>query len=120
MDLKQQKCVPCEGGVEPLKRSEFEQYLAQVKGWEVVADSRLEREFAFKNFREVMVFVNKVADLAEEEGHHPDIYVHGWNKVKFTLTTHAIGGLSINDFVMAVKIDSQFTSWSRVDLLFKL
>lgn len=105
MDLQHQKCVPCEGGQEPLKRSEFEQYLAQVKDWDVVEDQKLEREFRFKDFKEVMAFVNKVADLAEAEGHHPDMWIHDWKFLKIQLMTHAIGGLSINDFVMAVKID---------------
>jgi 4a-hydroxytetrahydrobiopterin dehydratase len=104
--LKDQKCVPCEGGVEPLKRSEFEQYLAQVSGWKLTEDRLLQREFIFKNFREAMVFVNRVAELAEAEGHHPDMNIHSWNKVEMKLSTHAIGGLSVNDFVMAVKIDA--------------
>lgn len=106
--LKDQKCVPCEGGAEPLKRSEFEQYLAQVSGWNVIEDRLLQREYIFKNFREAMVFVNRVAELAEAEGHHPDMNIHSWNKVEIKLSTHAIGGLSINDFVMAVKIDALF------------
>lgn len=105
MDLKQQKCVPCEGGQEPLKREEFGQYLEQVEEWTVVEDKKLEREFVFRNFKEAIGFVNKVADLAESEGHHPDLLVHDWKYLKIELTTHAIGGLSINDFVMAVKID---------------
>jgi 4a-hydroxytetrahydrobiopterin dehydratase len=105
MDLTKQKCVPCEGGVAPLKRSEFEQYLEQVKVWQVLEDKELEREFKFKDFQESLNFINKVGEIAEAEGHHPDIYLHGWNKVRFNLMTHAIGGLSINDFVMASKID---------------
>lgn len=103
--LTDKKCVPCEGGVDPLKREEFEQYLEQVKEWQVIDDYQLLREFRFENFKATMEFVNKVARLAEKEGHHPDIYIYNWNKVRFTLTTHAIGGLSINDFVMASKID---------------
>lgn len=106
--LKDQKCVPCEGGVAPLKREEFEQYLAQVSEWTVIEDRLLQREFVFKNFKEAMIFVNKVAELAEVEGHHPDINIHSWNKVEIRLSTHAVGGLSINDFVMAVKIDELF------------
>ncbi len=103
--LKDKKCVPCEGDIEPLKREEFEKYLEQVKDWQVIDDVQLLREFRFENFKDVLEFVNKVAKVAEKEGHHPDIYIHDWNKVRFTLTTHAISGLSINDFVMAVKID---------------
>lgn len=105
MNLIQQKCVPCEGGLEPLKPEEFAEYLVQVADWTVVKEIMLEREFRFANFREALAFVDKVGILAEAEGHHPDILLHGWNKVKFSLMTHAIGGLSVNDFVMAVKID---------------
>jgi 4a-hydroxytetrahydrobiopterin dehydratase len=106
ISLTTQKCVPCEGGVEPLKRAEFEQYLEQVKDWTVRADKELEREFTFKDFSEALTFINKVGEIAEAEGHHPDIYLHGWNKVRFNLMTHATRGLSINDFVMASKIDA--------------
>ncbi|GIW59776.1 MAG: putative pterin-4-alpha-carbinolamine dehydratase [Patescibacteria group bacterium] len=106
--LKDQKCIPCESGIAPLKRVEFEQYLAQVSGWTVIEDRLLQREFVFKNFKGAMIFVNKVAELAEVEGHHPDINIHGWNKVGIRLSTHAIGGLSINDFVMAIKVDALF------------
>ena len=105
MNLKQTKCVPCEGGVEPLTFKEYEQYLDQVKGWNVVLDRMIEREFVFENFLQALEFVNRVGGVAESEGHHPDILLYGWNKVKISLMTHAIGGLSINDFVMAVKID---------------
>jgi len=105
ISLNNQKCVPCEGGIDPLKRSEFEQYLDQVKAWKVIDDKELEREFVFKNFKESLEFVNKVGAIAEEEGHHPDIFIHGWSKVRLSLVTHAIKGLSINDFVLASKID---------------
>lgn len=103
--LIQQKCVPCEGGVDPLKREEFEKYLDQVKEWQVVDDVQLLREFRFENFKQALDFVNKVGKIAEKEGHHPDIYLYEWRKVRLSLTTHAIGGLSINDFVLASKID---------------
>jgi len=105
-NLNDKKCIPCEGGIEPLKREGFEKYLDQVKNWQIIDDVELLREFRFDNFKSVMEFVNKVAEVAEKEGHHPNIYIHDWNKVRFTLTTHAIGGLSINDFVMASRIDS--------------
>jgi len=75
----------------------------QVPGWEL-GDNTLSRRFRFKGFREAMAFVNRVADLAEEEGHHPDIYI-SWNRVRLDLTTHAIKGLSDNDFIMAAKIN---------------
>jgi 4a-hydroxytetrahydrobiopterin dehydratase len=103
--LVNQKCVPCEGGVDPLSRDEFDQYLEQVKAWQVIDDVQLLREFRFENFKQALDFVNKVGKIAEKEGHHPDIYLYAWKKVRLTLTTHAIGGLSINDFVLASKID---------------
>jgi len=104
-NLSQKRCVPCEGGIDPLTRDQFEVYLEQLPDWTVLDDKSIEREFRFKDFVEAMAWVNKVAEIAEDEGHHPDIYVHGWNKVRITLWTHAIGGLSINDFVVASKID---------------
>lgn len=99
-------CKPCEGGVAPLKREEFQQYLDAVSGWNVVEEKKIEKDFKFKNFKEALIFINKVGEIAESEGHHPDIYLHNWNKVKLTLSTHAIGGLSINDFILAAKVDS--------------
>lgn len=105
-NLTQQKCVPCEVGGDPLTRSEIDQLLPQLEGkWSVThEDKHLEREFKFKDFVEAMKFVNQVADLAEQEGHHPDFHVH-YNKVKIDLWTHAVGGLSLNDFISAAKIN---------------
>jgi 4a-hydroxytetrahydrobiopterin dehydratase len=103
--LSDKKCAPCEGGVEPLTREQFSVYLEQVHKWTVVDDKKLERTFTFKDFAAALEFVNAVGAIAEGEGHHPDIYLFGWNKVKITLFTHAIGGLSINDFSVATKID---------------
>lgn len=105
MVLTKQKCVHYERGGEPLKREEFSQYLDQVTDWEVLEDKKLQKNFKFKNFKDAMVFVNKVADLAESENHHPNIFLHGWNKVRISLTTFALKGLSLNDFIMAAKID---------------
>jgi 4a-hydroxytetrahydrobiopterin dehydratase len=76
--------------------------------WQVIDDYQLLREFRFENFKQALDFVNKVGKTAEKEGHHPDIYIYDWKKVRLTLTTHAIGGLSINDFVLASKIDLIF------------
>ncbi len=104
-DLAHKRCEPCEGGVDPLTRQQFEPYLEQVSNWAAVGDKKLEREFRFEDFRKALGFVNAVGDIAEEEGHHPDILIYGWNKVKITLWTHAIDGLSINDFILATKID---------------
>ncbi|RJR16215.1 4a-hydroxytetrahydrobiopterin dehydratase [Candidatus Microgenomates bacterium] len=106
-DLTKQKCVACEGGVEPLKRAEFQQYLDAVNNWLVVHnDLQIEKEFVFKNFKQALVFINKVGEIAESEGHHPDMYLHNFKKVKISLMTHAIGGLSTNDFILAAKIDA--------------
>lgn len=104
--LYQKTCEPCEGGVDPLTRDDFEKYLEQVAKWDVVDnDTRIEREFKFSDFKQALDFVNKTGEIAEGEGHHPDIQMYNWNRVKITLWTHAIGGLSINDFVVASKID---------------
>ena len=85
---------------------ESKKLLAEIDGWELGGEKKIEKEFKFKNFKEAIAFVNKVADLAEKEGHHPDIISHGWNKVKLELSTHSIGGLSENDFIMATKINN--------------
>lgn len=105
IELKDKKCVACEGGVPPLSGDELENYLKQVPEWNITEDRlSIYRNFKFKDFKEAMGFINQVADLAEREGHHPDISI-SWNKVNLTLSTHAIGGLSENDLILASKID---------------
>ena len=105
MDLTSKKCVPCEGGTKPLAKDKIEEYLPALDPqWEVIDNLKLKRRFKFKDFKQAMEFVNKVADLAESEGHHPDIRIN-YNKVTLELTTHAIGGLSENDFVIAAKTE---------------
>lgn len=104
MGLETKSCVPCEAGTPPLGPKEIKEYVSQVGEWEVVGDTAVRRRFTFKNFREAMAFVNRVADIAETEGHHPDIKIV-YNRVTIDLTTHAIGGLSENDFIVAAKID---------------
>ncbi len=104
-DLIDKKCVPCEGGTLPFTREEAERYLAEVPGWELRDDEhKITKTFSFKNFAEAIAFVNRVAALAEAEGHHPDIRLFSYKKVEITLSTHAIGGLSENDFIMAAKV----------------
>jgi 4a-hydroxytetrahydrobiopterin dehydratase len=103
--LTNQKCTPCEGGIAPLKPSEYQHLLGQLAGWVAIEDKKIERRFQFKDFVEALKFVNYVGGVAENEGHHPDILIHDWNKVVVTLWTHAIGGLSLNDFIVAGKID---------------
>jgi 4a-hydroxytetrahydrobiopterin dehydratase len=106
MNLTEKKCVPCEGGVKPFNRTEAEKYLNGSPGWAIAGDvSKIEREFKFKDFKEAIAFVNRVADLAESEGHHPDINLFSYKNVKITLSTHAISGLSENDFILAAKIN---------------
>ena len=105
MDLSKKKCVPCEGGVEPLKEDKINIYLSYLSSpWNVIDNKKIQNEFKFKNFKEAMQFVNKIADIANEEEHHPDLYLF-YNKVKVELSTHAISGLSENDFIMAGKIE---------------
>lgn len=103
--LDQQHCVPCEGGVPFMTRPEALKLAAEVNGWTLADDAKsISREFVFKDFKGSMAFINKVAEIANAEDHHPDIHCW-WNKVKLELSTHAIGGLSNNDFIMASKIN---------------
>ncbi|MBI5470041.1 4a-hydroxytetrahydrobiopterin dehydratase [Candidatus Kaiserbacteria bacterium] len=104
-DLVQKKCVACEAGMSAFTRAEAEALMAQVPGWELDADARsISKTFKFKDFAQALEFVNNVGAIAESEGHHPDIEF-GWGKAKISLTTHAIKGLSENDFILAAKID---------------
>ncbi len=107
-DLLKKKCVPCEGGVIPFDISEIHKYQKKVDGWNIIKNDKdvylLEKNFAFKNFRESQDFINNVGKISEDEGHHPDI-VFGWGYAKINITTHAIKGLSENDFILAAKID---------------
>ncbi len=102
-ELMRKRCKPCEGDVPPLTMPQSEEYLKQARGW-TLEGKRITKKFTFKNFKETMKFVNKVADLAEREGHHPDMEV-SYGYVIINLTTHAINGLSENDFILAVKIN---------------
>jgi 4a-hydroxytetrahydrobiopterin dehydratase len=104
-DLTQKRCVPCEGGVPPLTDSQAKDLLKNVRGWELKGN-QIQKSYKFKDFNENMGFVNRVALVAEAEGHHPDLNIFGWNKLTITLWTHAIGGLSENDFIVAAKIDA--------------
>lgn len=104
-ELTAMKCVPCEGGVPKLTADEADAFLRQVQGWTRDGD-RIRKTMAFKDFLAAMAFLNQVARVAEEEGHHPDFALHSWNKVDFTISTHAIHGLSRNDFILAAKIDA--------------
>ncbi|MEK7583555.1 MAG: 4a-hydroxytetrahydrobiopterin dehydratase [Patescibacteria group bacterium] len=109
-DLASQKCVPCEGGTPPLESARVDELAKQINpAWAIVPATatdamRIRRNFKFKNFVEAMKFVNRVAELAEAEGHHPDLHIF-YNKVLIELWTHAVSGLSENDFILAAKID---------------
>ena len=107
-DLAKKKCVPCEGGVIPFDISEIHKYQKKVDGWNISKDSKqhffLNKRFNFNNFLESQKFINKVGEISEDEGHHPDISF-GWGYAEIKITTHAIEGLSENDFILAAKID---------------
>lgn len=105
-DLSQKHCIPCEGGTKPLGHTTSEILLHEINGWRLINDTAIEKNFEFKNFGEALTFVNKVGDIAEKEGHHPDINLHDWKFVTLHLSTHAIDGLSDNDFILASKIDN--------------
>ena len=105
MSLAEKECVPCKGGMPALKGDALKDFEDQLKGgWRVVNEHHLEKEYKFKDFREALTFTNKVGELAEAQGHHPDIYL-AWGKVKLTIWTHKIDGLTESDFVLAAKID---------------
>ena len=107
--LADKKCVPCLGGTPPLTPAEIAPLLAQVEGWTVEDNKKLQKSFRFKNFVQAVDFVNAVTPVAEQEGHHPDLYVR-WGEVRVYLWTHKIDGLTESDFVMAAKIDRVFAS----------
>jgi 4a-hydroxytetrahydrobiopterin dehydratase len=105
-ELARKTCAPCEGGVSPLSREEAETLLQSLDGWSLAADGqRIRRDWVVKNFMAGIDFFQKVAALAEQEGHHPDLHLEGYRHVTVELSTHAIGGLSENDFILAAKID---------------
>ncbi len=110
MDLTKKRCVPCEGGTPPLETSKVNELLLELgSDWKLLSATssdgmKIVREFKFKNFVKNMDFVNKVAELSESEGHHPDLHI-SYNKLTVELWTHAVGGLSENDFIVAAKID---------------
>ena len=104
--LTQKKCLPCEGGVEPYTADQAKAQLERLEGWYLTHEGqRICKDWTAKNFMAGISFFNKVADLAEEDGHHPDLHIAGYRNVSVELWTHAIGGLSENDFILAAKID---------------
>ena len=107
MRLIDKKCVPCEGGVKPFSYGEALRYLKFVPSWTIEKgkESKISKEYKFRDFKQALKFANKVGAVAESEGHHPNIYIYSWNRLRLTNYTHAIGGLSENDFILAAKID---------------
>jgi 4a-hydroxytetrahydrobiopterin dehydratase len=104
--LTQKKCLPCEGGVEPCTLAESKAQLECLAGWRLTHDGRrIRKDWTVKNFMAGLDFFNRVAALAEAEGHHPDLHLEGYRRLSIEIWTHAIGGLSENDFILAAKID---------------
>jgi 4a-hydroxytetrahydrobiopterin dehydratase len=103
-NLADKKCVPCRGDVPPLRGKELEKFHVAVPQWTVTNEHHIQREFRFPDFKQALEFVNRVGEIAESEGHHPDILL-AWGKVGITLWTHKIDGLTESDFIMAAKID---------------
>ncbi len=103
-DLASKTCVPCRGGVPPMKGAELDRYRAQLPSWTVVDEHHLEKTFKFPDFKAALAFTNQIGNLAEEQGHHPDILL-AWGKVNVTIWTHKIDGLTESDFIFAAKID---------------
>src|SRR6185295_2556389 len=106
-DLLKKRCKPCEGGTEPYNAAQAKDMLAQLKGW-IIEEGRLVKLYPFRDYHETMAFVNALAWISHREDHHPDLQV-GYNKCRVEYSTHAIGGLSENDFICAAKADALFT-----------
>jgi 4a-hydroxytetrahydrobiopterin dehydratase len=105
-ELTAKKCTPCEGGTPPLTKDQVSEHLAALPEWKLSDDGKMiRRKYKFKDFVSAMAFLQKVGELAEAEGHHPDLHLTGYKNAAVELTTHAIGGLSANDFIVAAKID---------------
>lgn len=108
MKLTEQKCVACEGGVIPFSPEEIEILLEQVPGWSLLIDQKtISRKYIMEDFKDALRFVNEVGVIAENEGHHPDIHLVNFKEVQIDLRTHAIDGVSQNDFIVAAKIDDR-------------
>lgn len=103
-NLAEKQCVPCRGGVPPLRGEELRRLAVQVPGWNIVSEHHLERSFGFPDFRQALEFVNRVGELAEQQGHHPDLLLT-WGRVEVKIWTHKIDGLTESDFILAAKID---------------
>ena len=107
--LADQHCVPCRGGVPPLKGEQLAPFAEQLPDWKIIEEHHLSKSYLFRDFKTALDFVNRVGAVAEEEGHHPDLCL-GWGKVDVTIYTHKIRGLTESDFVMAAKIDQLYAA----------
>jgi len=106
-NLSAKECIPCQGGIPPLKGKNLKKFFEELgNGWQVINEHHLEKEFKFNDFREALDYTNKVGELAEAQHHHPDIYL-AWGKVKVTIWTHKIDGLTESDFIFAAKADTE-------------
>ncbi len=114
-ELADQRCVSCETGTEPLGRQDAQELGKQIPCWEIKEKS-IERTFKFSNFVEAMKFANRITKIAEEENHHPDLHI-SWGKTRVELSTHKIGGLSRNDFILAAKIDKLFEKYEQAQAI---
>jgi len=107
IDLSKKTCISCKGGVPPLKGVKLDDLLEKLKNdWKIIKEHHLEKEYSYKNFKEALNFTIKVGELAENQGHHPDIFL-AWGKVKLTIWTHKIDGLTESDFIFAAKADKE-------------
>ena len=104
-ELAGRQCIPCRGGVPALRGEEITNLQSQLEGWKVVNEHHLRKEYKFDDFKDTQAFVNRVGELAEEQGHHPDI-CYGWGRAEITIWTHKIDGLTESDFILAAKIDA--------------
>lgn len=104
-ELASRRCKPCRGDTPALRTEEVQTMMQQVPGWTTDVEGKLTRNIKLANFKEALALVNRIGDLAEQEGHHPDLTIHSWNQVRIELYTHSIKGLSDNDFILAAKIN---------------
>ena len=105
-ELKRKRCVPCEGGIGRLPLKDASKLVTKLRGWRLVKGAALRQEFVMKDFLAAIGFIRAIARTAEAEGHHPDLHLTGYRNLVIELSTHALGGLSLNDFILAAKIDA--------------
>ena len=104
MNLAEKRCVPCKGGIPALQGAELDRFRSETPSWNVIANHHLQKTFTFPDFRSALDFVNRAGAVAEEEGHHPDLYL-AWGRVDVKIWTHKVDGLTESDFILAAKID---------------